>query len=149
MSPTGKIGLSPKYAGKTAADTWYRIALVFYASETGDVVYKLYIDGEPIETMRYPGLGEGWAMDRSGMALFTDTGKYESGTVYLNAKMFTSRSLTDNDVAKLGSTQQNLNYTPSTQVLNQTVERAYENAPVDWGRKWAKQHAKFFKKRPE
>ncbi|GMQ47625.1 metallophosphoesterase [Vibrio sp. 10N] len=151
LSPDSEIGLAPNYAGSIAANTWYRIAMVFYASEEGDVVYKLYVDGEHIETMRYAGLGERWAMQREGMALFTDTAvnSSESDSVYLNALMFASRSLTDTDIAKLGGAQQTLNYLPSVRVLNQAVERAYQNAPVDWANKWVKQRAKFFKQRPQ
>lgn len=151
LSPDGEIGLSPNYSGTIAANTWYRIALVFYASKTGDVVYKLYIDGEYIDTMRYSQFGESWAMNREGMALFTDTepGSSESGTVYLNSLMFAARPLTDNDIKKLGGAQETLNYVPSVRVLNQSVERAYENAPVDWANKWVKQRAKFFKQRPQ
>lgn len=151
LSPEGEIGLAPNYAGLIKANTWHRIAMVFFASETEDVAYKLYIDGEHIDTMRYPGLGERWAMNRKGLALFTDTAinKYESGTVYLNSLMFAARSLTDIDIARLGGAKETLNYVPSVRVLNQTVERAYQNAPVDWANKWVKQRAKFFKQPPQ
>ncbi|MGR5093318.1 metallophosphoesterase [Vibrio maritimus] len=149
LSPEGDIGVSPQYEGYFEPNTWYRIALVFFASSEGDVAYKLYADGEFIASMRYAGLGQLWAMDRSGLVLFTDTadGKFESGEVYLNSLMFTPRSLTSNDIAALGGVKNAIDYTPSVRTLSQSVERAYQDAPVDWAHKWVTQRAKFFKNR--
>lgn len=104
LSPEGDIGVSPQYEGYFEPNTWYRIALVFFVSNEGDVAYKLYANGEFIASMRYAGLGQLWSMDKNGLALFTDTadGKFESGEVYVNSLMFTPRSLTSNDIAALG-----------------------------------------------
>ncbi|MCL9773967.1 metallophosphoesterase [Vibrio methylphosphonaticus] len=148
LNESNQLGLYSQYAGTFMPNTWYRIALVFYTSETGDVVYKLYADGKFISTMRYSA-GEGfkWAMNKSTMRLFTDTEyqKYEAEPVYLNALLFTPRPLTDVEVASLGTAKSSLTFTPTVRELNQTVERFYENAPEDWAHKWIKQRAKFMR----
>ena len=151
LNESNQLGLYSQYAGTFNANTWYRIALVFYASEAGDVVYKLYADGKFISTMRYSA-GEGfkWAMNKNTMRLFTDTEyqKYEAEPVYLNALLYTPRPLTDVEVASMGAAKSVLTFTPTVRELNQTVERFYENAPEDWAHKWIKQRAKFMKAAP-
>ncbi|MGF1748389.1 metallophosphoesterase [Vibrio cionasavignyae] len=148
LNESNQLGLYSQYAGTFDANTWYRIALVFYASEAGDVVYKLYADGKFISTMRYSaGEGYKWAMSKDKLRLFTDTEyqKYEAEPVYLNALLYTPRPLTDSEIASMGPVKGALTFTPSVRALNQTVERYYENAPEDWAHKWINQRAKFMK----
>ncbi|MGV2988572.1 metallophosphoesterase [Vibrio sp. E150_011] len=148
LNEDNQLGLYSQYAGIFEANTWHRIALVFYTSDAGDVVYKLYSNGQFIATMRYSA-GEGikWAMDKQNMRLFTDTEyqKNEAQPVYINALLYAPRPFSDVEVARMGDVSNQLEFIPTMRELNQTVERFYQNAPEDWAHKWIKQRAKFMK----
>lgn len=95
--PSGGIGVIG-YKGSLPPDTWHRIALVMYAGEEGSGEYKMFINGQLIDSA--PNTNERWALE-SVFHLFTDNGN-ETEAGFVSGMMFTGFAMTDTQVTSLG-----------------------------------------------
>lgn len=146
VSRNNAIGIATSdsgYFGELLANSWHRIAFVFYAAPNNGAL-KIYLDGELIGIKDEGEINERWAINDAAL-LLTDN-DYETKPGYLNALLFAGRAMTDAEIANMGAAQQQLNFTQSTRTLNQVVERHYQAAPQIMNNPWLQQRSKFFNK---
>ena len=146
VSRDNAIGIATRdsgYFGELLANSWHRIAFVFYAAPNNGAL-KIYLDGELIGIKDEGEINERWAINSAAL-LLTDN-DYETKPGYLNSLLFAGRAMTDAEIANMGSAQQQLNFTQSTRTLNQLIERHYQTAPQIMNNPWLQQRSKFFNK---
>ena len=141
------IGISTRdsgYFGEILANTWHRIAFVFFAAPNNGA-FKAYIDGHLVGVKDDGTINERWAI-KQAMLLLTDN-NYEAKPGYLNSLLFAARAMTDDEIKSLAGPQSKLRYIRSVRQLNQVVERHYKEAPDVSSNPWLQQRSKFFNKK--
>ncbi|WP_269618543.1 metallophosphoesterase [Zhongshania sp. BJYM1] len=129
----GGVGVATSgsgYFGSLPAESWHRVAFVFYAAPIEDGAggtFKVFIDGELVGEKTAGDVGQRWALDEFAL-LFTDN-SFETAPGYLNALLFSGRALSDNEIVVLGGASRKLVFSPDVRTLNQSVLRHYTSAP--------------------
>lgn len=130
----GGVGVATSasgYFGSLPADSWHRVALVFYAAPSGDGsggALKIFIDGELVGEKVAGDIGQRWALDEFVLLLTDDS--FETAPGYLNALLFSGRALSDKEVEVLAGPSRQLVFSRDSRTLNQKVLRHYTSAPV-------------------
>ncbi len=140
----GGVGIATRdsgFFGSLAADTWYRVGLVFYAAPEGGV-FKVFINGELVGEKDEGLINDRWALSEFAL-LFTDD-TFETQEGYLNALFFSPTSLTNTEMASLGGPGQSLKFSPSAKTLSNAIERHLRSAPVQSANPWLMQRKRFF-----
>ena len=129
----GGVGVATSesgYFGSLPAESWHRVALIFYAAPKGEGAggtFKVFIDGELVGQKTDGDIGQRWALDEFAL-LFADN-NFETAPGYLNALLFSNRALSDNEVSALSGPSRQMLFSPDVRTLNQRVLRHYESAP--------------------
>ncbi|MDE3271124.1 metallophosphoesterase [Pseudoalteromonas sp. G4] len=142
---TNGVGITTRdsgFFGNLQANTWYRIAIVFYAAPENGVL-KVFINGELAGEKDEGEIGERWALNDTLLLLTDDT--YETEPGFLNALLFAGRSFDADEIASLGGPSKTLRFNQQTRELNQKVERHSESVKTMAVNPWLLQRQKFFK----
>ena len=129
----GGVGVATSdsgYFGSLPADSWHRLALVFYAAPSGEGAggtFKVFIDGELVGQKTDGDIGQRWALDELAI-LFSDN-SFETEPGYLNALLFSGRALSDGEVAALAGPSRQMVFSPDVRTLNQSVLRHSMSSP--------------------
>ena len=120
---TNGVGITTRdsgFFGNLQADTWYRVAIVFYSAPENGVL-KVFINGELVGEKDEGEINERWALDKTLLLLTDDT--YETEPGYLNALLFAGRTLDSDEIASLGGPSRTMLFNQSTRTLNEKVLR--------------------------
>lgn len=142
---TNGVGITTRdsgFFGNLEANTWYRVAIVFYAAPQNGVL-KVFINGELAGEKDEGEIGERWALSDTLLLLTDDT--YETEPGFLNALLFAGRSLDADEIASLGGPSKTMRFTQQTRLLNEKVERHSESVATMALNPWLLQRQKFFK----
>ena len=141
---TNGVGITTRdsgFFGNLQADTWYRVAIVFYSAPENGVL-KVFINGELIGEKDEGEINERWALDKTLLLLTDDT--YETEPGYLNALLFAGRTLDSDEIASLGGPSATMLFNQSTRTLNEKVLRHSESVESMAVNPWLRQRQKFF-----
>ncbi|WP_372770377.1 metallophosphoesterase [Pseudoalteromonas sp.] len=142
---TNGVGITTRdsgFFGDLKPNTWYRVAIVFYAAPENGVL-KVFINGELVGEKDEGEIGERWALKSSLLLLTDDT--YETEPGFLNALLFAGRTFDADEIASLGGPSKTMRYNQRTRVLNQKVERHMQSVTTMALNPWLQQRQKFFK----
>ncbi|CCQ12454.1 5'-nucleotidase [Pseudoalteromonas luteoviolacea B = ATCC 29581] len=131
------------YYGSLKANTWYRIAFVFYAAPEQGAL-KVFINGELVGEKDEGQINDRWALTQQLLLLTDDS--YETKPGYLNALLFAGRSFSEDEIAELGGPSAVMRFNQTIRTINQKVERHAKSVSEIKLNPWLMQRQKFFNK---
>ena len=131
------------YFGSLQANTWYRVAFVFYAAPEQGAL-KIFINGELVGEKDEGEINDRWALSEKLLLLTDDN--FESEPGYLNAMLFAGRSFTEDEIAQLGGPSSIMLFNQTVRQLNQKIERHAQSIKTIEQNPWLLQRQKFFQK---
>lgn len=131
------------YFGSLQANTWYRVAFVFYAAPEQGAL-KIFINGELVGEKDEGEINGRWALSEKLLLLTDDN--FESEPGYLNAMLFAGRSFTEDEIAQLGGPSSIMLFNQTVRQLNQKIERHAQSIKTIEQNPWLLQRQKFFQK---
>lgn len=143
---TNGVGITTRdsgFFGQLQANTWYRVAFVFYAAPEQGVL-KIFINGQLVGVKDEGQINDRWALAEQFLLLTDDS--YETKPGYLNALLFAGRSFSEDEIASMGSPSSILRFTQSIRTVNQAVERHMQSITTIKQNPWLLQRQKFFNK---